>query len=471
MKMFGDLRCPRCGGTNVSPHMTPLLPQGEADVWAPVRDESYQCSDCRLIESRLNDAGDYEEFRQRWNDPIRVMTPAELQASSEELQRLYEERDRSWAWPLECRVMSREQRAARLAESRKFDEYDREAAREGGYELPKYKYGFPVGEEYVASVLRSPDDDAPRREYARWLRTHDTDAARHSAEFVEWQLRLAESLRADPRADIKSQLPEGVFARRWTEPNDLPDQLWWRCPGIDCDYGRIPGIGERGLGESIRILVMDDIIDNPQYFRGFVEHVAIRAERFLEIADELYGLAPIRHLTLTYCKGLHHEDVGLWQRLLESPHLDRIRSLRIPVRAFGMDNEYTELNRLTDADLELLAASPHLRGLAYLDLEDQERLTVRAFDALAASLNLPALSFVRHDLHRYGRAAAFTFGSFGKDVRELADRPLPRYAPELEARHGRIAWLHPLESYGTETPDLEAVVEHPVALRERGRQA
>jgi hypothetical protein len=463
VKLFGDLRCPRCGGTNVSPHMTPLMPQGEADVWVPVRDESYQCSDCRLLETRLNNADDYEEFRRRWNDPIKVMSPAELQASSEELQRLYEERDRSWTWPSEDLVTDREQRVAKLVEERRHSDYMIWASQQQGWKLPEYKYGFPVGEEFIASVVQNPDADAPRWEYARWLRTHDTDVARRSAEFVEWQLRLAESLRADPQADIRPQLPDGVFFRRWSEPTDLPDQSWWRYPGIDCKYSA-PGAGEKGLGESTKILDHEGIIDNSQFFRGFIEHVAIRAARFLEIADELYGLAPIRHLTLTYCKGLDHQDAGLWKALLESPHLDRIRSLRIPVRAFGMDNEYTELNRLADEDLELLAASSHLRGLAYLDLEDQERLTVRGFDALAASPNLPALSFVRHDINRYGRAASFTFGDFGKDVRELLDRPLARYAPEIEARHGRIVWLHPVESYGTETPDLEAVVEHPVAV-------
>jgi uncharacterized protein (TIGR02996 family) len=421
------------------------------------------CSDCRLLESRLSNADDYEVFRSRWNDAPREMSLEESRAVSEELQRLYKERDLAWSWPSEDYATDREQRFVKLDESRTFDAYDLYAAQEYGEELPKYKYGYPVGGEYIAAVLRSPDDDAPRWEYARWLRTHDTDAARNSAEFIEWQLRLAESLRADPRADIKPQLPDGVFSRRWSEPTDLPDQPWWRYPGVDCKYGRIPGTGERGLGESLGILHREEIIDGSQYFRGFIERVAIRASRFLEIADELYSLAPIRHLTLTYCKGRDHQDKGLWKALLESPHLDRIRSLRFPVRAFGMDNEYTELNRLTDEDLELFAASPHLRGLAYLDLEDATLLSVRAFDALAASPNLPALSFVRHDLHRYGRAASFSFGDFGKDVRDLIDRPLARYAPELEARHGRIVWLHPIESYGTETPDLEAVVEHPVA--------
>jgi hypothetical protein len=230
-------------------------------------------------------------------------------------------------------------------------------------------------------------------------------------------------------------------------------------------FGKIPGAGEMGLGESTTILQKEGLLDREQFYRGFVEHVAMKASRFLELADELYSLAPIRHLTLTYCKGLDHRDTGLWKALLESPHLDRIRSLKLPVRAFGLDNEHTELNRLTDADLELLAASTHLRGLAHLDLEDETHLTVRGFDALAASRNLPALSFVGHDINRYGRAGSFTFGDFGKATRELADRPLARYAPEIEARRGRVVWLHPVENYGTETPDLESVVEHPVALR------
>lgn len=468
MTRFGNLRCPRCGGADVSPHMTPLPPEGEADVWAPVREESYRCSDCRLLETRLNNADDYEAFRIRWNDPIEVMTPEESRALSEELQRMYEERDREWAWPRETHVVDPQERAERLAESRRFGEYTIWASQQEGWELPKYKYGFPVGEEYVAAVLRNPDDDAPRWDYARWLRTHDTDAARNCAEFVEWQLRRAESLRADPRDDIKLQFPDRIFSRRWVEPNDAPDQSWWRFPGLGCLYGgRIPGSGEIGLGESIKILEMDELIDNAEYYRGFIERVAIRAERFLEIADELYSLAPIRHLSLTYCKGRNHDDPGLWKALLESPHLDRIRSLRFPVRCFGSDNDYTELNRLTDEDLELFAASPHVRGVAHLDLEDADRLTVRAFDALAASPNLPALSFVRHHIHRYDRAAVFSFGAFGKHSRMLMDRPLERHARELEARHGRLPWLHPVEHYGAEDPDLEAVVEHPVALLAR----
>jgi hypothetical protein len=287
-----------------------------------------------------------------------------------------------------------------------------------------------------------------------------------SAEFIEWQLRLAESLRADPRADIKPQLPDGVFSPREQSREHLPDQPWWRYPGYATDFTRDTGLSDQGLGESTNVLSKEGLIDNEFFVRGFVEHVAIKAHRFLEIADELYSLAPIRHLTLTYCKGFDHKDEGLWKALLESPHLDRIRSIKLPVRIFGQDNRYTELNRLTDADIALLAESDHLRGLRYLNLDDQTRLTERAFEALAASTRLPALSFVGHDIHRYSAGIASPWGYLGSPTRELGDRPLHRYTPLIEAQHNRVAWLHPLEHYGTETPDLEAVVEHPVALEQ-----
>jgi len=209
------------------------------------------------------------------------------------------------------------------------------------------------------------------------------------------------------------------------------------------------------------------LIADPLYFRGFIEQVTIKAHRFLEIAEELYAAAPIRQLTITYAKGLDHTDQGLWRELLASPHFDRIRALRFPVRRPGKDKgDVTELNRLADEDVELLAESQHLRGLRDLRFEDQRRLTVRAFDALARSPNLPELSAVCHDIYRYHYPGNFSFGTVGSQRRELAARPLhDRYRADLEQRHGHIPWLHVAETYGSDDPDVEAVIEYPVALR------
>ena len=458
------LRCPRCESTKVTRHMTPAV-DNMNHPWTPVRDEAYRCAACGLMEECLNEADSYETFRNRWNDPIVGVSTAEHLAFIEARGREADEAARAWTWPTEwppdsgSRVTNGDIRAAKLAEERTFSEYIRWATKDRGETLPEHKYGFPVGEQFVSNVLLNPDDDAPRWAYAQWLRGHDTRAAQKSADFVEWQLRLAESLRGDPRADIKPTLPNGVFDRE-EGPNDIPDQPWWRYPGASCGIA-----SDCGLGESTLVLAKEGLIDRTMYFRGFVEHVAIKAQRFLEIADELYSLAPIRHLTITYCKGLDHKDEGLWKALLESPHLDRIRSLKLPVRIFGIDNEYTELNRLTDADIEMLAASTRLRGLRYLNLDDESYLTVRAFDALAASPNLPELSFVSHDIFRYSTMFPNTaWGNLGKPTRELASRPLAREVARLEARHGRLVWLHPRAYYGTDTPDVEAVVEYPVAV-------
>lgn len=141
--------------------------------------------------------------------------------------------------------------------------------------------------------------------------------------------------------------------------------------------------------------------------------------------------------------------------------------LRLPVRKFGKDRAtVTVLNRLDNRDLAKLAASPNLRGLRYLDLEDQKDITLDGFRALAASPHLPELSAVVQDIYDYRYPGTFSFGTVGRDVRELHRRLISSaYTEPLEAEFGRVPWLRVAENYGRENPDIEAVVEHPVALR------
>lgn len=453
--------CPRCKSTNISRHMQAAPPQCEAERWAPYQEKGYMCSDCRLIESRWNDAPDYDELDKRWNDEKPPVDFETLRATVEKNMKADEEEDRAWTWPQERSVTTRSNRAAELARNRAYDPYYHvQAAQKRGETLPEHKYGYPVAEGHMNAVLAAPDDDAPRRAYVEWLRSFDTAPARGSALFIERQLHQAELLRHDPRARPAPRLPPPGENEFRTEIE--AERLWARWPQPDCkgQYDTLPG-----LGEAVDVLRSEEIVGAYHYYRGFIEHVALKAARFLEIADELYDLAPIRQLTLTYCKGLDHRDDGLLRALLASPHLGRIRALKLPVRV--LDHEYAELNRFADSDLELLAGATHLRGLRYLDLEDESHLTLRGFDALAASQNLPELSAVRHDVYRYSFPASFGGRSLGSQRRELGERPLARYAAALEAKHGRIPWLHVAETYGTEEPDVEAVVEHPSALYAR----
>ena len=125
-----------------------------------------------------------------------------------------------------------------------------------------------------------------------------------------------------------------------------------------------------------------------------------------------------------------------------------------------LSNHYTRLNDLTDEHVRVLASSPYLGNLAYLDLEDNTALTPRALDHLALSPHLRSLSHVRHDVYTYGRQ----WGEWGAYQRALAERRTVAWADALEVRHGYLPWLHADELYGTPTPDVEAVVEHPVGL-------
>lgn len=49
-----NLKCPRCGSKSVTPHVEVLPAEGEADRYAPVRDEGFRCGNCGLVESCLN---------------------------------------------------------------------------------------------------------------------------------------------------------------------------------------------------------------------------------------------------------------------------------------------------------------------------------------------------------------------------------------------------------------------------------
>jgi len=357
------------------------------------------------------------------------MTFDDLTDEFDALVRHQDERDRAYTWPVEHHPTDRASRTTLLAEHREWGAYDVWAAKQRGETLPVHKRGFPDNAALIARVLAEPDADAPRLEYARWHRTQPTAPSRDVADFVEGQVRLAAALRRDPHARPAEVL--APYAHAFARPN-VP--AWWRHPS-----GGITGLSG-ALAESTAILLREGLVVDRAFFRGFVEHVAMRASRFLELADELFALAPIRHLTLTYCKGLDHTDTGLLDALLASPHLDRIRSLQLPGRV--TNNPHTRLNVLTDDDLARIAASPRVGTLGYLAFCDQAELTVRGFDALAASRALLALRIVRHDLYRYFRVA----GDYGDHQRELAESGLARFALELLARHPQVAWLHPLET-------------------------
>ncbi len=276
---------------------------------------------------------------------------------------------------------------------------------------------FPENEELRGAVCRHPDSDEPRRAYAKWMtRQAPVPSAAPDgpaitpgdpadlAAFIEQQLEIAAGHRADPRFD-----PAPLLAKRFEGNRDA-----WR---VDR--------GAWGWWD----LASDGVITDRRFFRGFVEHVAIAAKDFLAVAEALYVLAPIRHVTLT-------DASAHTAALAASPHLAQLRS--IALRSGVLDDHAARRNELTDEQLRMLARSPHLHGLRHLDLGDATALTPRALDHLAMAPGLTSLSAVT-----------------------AAPRVLA-WRDELEARHGYLPWLHADEHYGTLDPDPEAPVEHPV---------
>ena len=209
--------------------------------------------------------------------------------------------------------------------------------------------------------------------------------------------------------------------------------------------------------DSLGSLLARGLVGWPQIYRGFVERVGVRAHRLLQIAAELYQLAPIRSLVVIGVPAVLDE-------LAASPHLARIHSLSLP--RYGHEDE------LTDDTLRRLLASPHLGQLTHLRLVHQRRLTRAAYEYVVTTPTLPRLSsfevFAPVNTWDHPEPPAY-------DPRTRAERMIGYDTPtrsmrpkawilELERALGYVPCVHPEEHYGWEHIDIEAIVERPIAL-------
>jgi uncharacterized protein (TIGR02996 family) len=330
-----------------------------------------------------------------------------------------------WRWPREpARVQGAQDRTTAFKPSRALDlpdsVVDHEALRH--------------------SVIECPDDDAPRQAYADWMATQDHEFAKLLGAFVSAQLRIAQAFRADRRADVTT-------LRRWRG---------------DAAYVSTPDLR---AGDALRPWFLDGVsalqsmglIGWPQIYRGFVERVGVRARRFLEIADELFQLAPIRYLVMVGVPAVVDE-------LAASPHLARIRSLSLP--------QYDQDDVLTDDTLQRLVASPHLGQLAHLRLVHQYRITTRGHVQVLIAPTLPVLSSfeIYTPRYRWDHLDPASYDPCRRFDRMIAyDTPIrSRRSKEwiiaLEQAVGYVPCVHPLDHYGWDPVDIEAVIEHPIAL-------
>lgn len=164
----------------------------------------------------------------------------------------------------------------------------------------------------LRAILDAPDDDAPRLIYADWLEEQgDSDRA----EFIRVQVALARSEVTDPRR-VELRKRERTLLQRHR-------QEW-----ID----RLPSF-----------------VSSYQFERGFVDNLIVVAEAFLENADVVFQVAPVRHIKLVGAR----RHLGA---LAAEPALARLASLDL------------SFNGIVMRGLQELAASPYLSNLRALNL-------------------------------------------------------------------------------------------------------
>jgi uncharacterized protein (TIGR02996 family) len=233
-------------------------------------------------------------------------------------------------------------------------------------------------EAFLSDICEHPDDDAPRLVYADWLDDHG-DPAR--AEFIRVQCELARISPDDPAHDSLEPRERALLAEfraKWLEPL-LP-------------FAR----------------------KEAEFRRGFVEKITVPAAKFVKKAKDLFESAPIRHASLTYPLRLR-EASEPDPALAACPFLARLASLK--VGGFS--------GRIGDDGIRTLVASPHLAGLSFLDLSDNDQ-SAEGMRAIAESPHLASLTALDLSLDLYAHksagdegAIALAGSSFLANLREL----------------------------------------------------
>lgn len=166
-----------------------------------------------------------------------------------------------------------------------------------------------------------------------------------------------------------------------------------------------------------------------EWHAGFPNVLATSGEAFLRHAPDIFASAPITGLNL-------HDVNGVAEQVFAHPTFARVRTLSFRVHPW--DN--FEM-RVTDREVELLVASPHVGGLRWLDLGGNE-VTDAGIEAIASSDRLSSLEYLAAE----DNPCRSVSEDIGWEYTRLSDYIWPSaFAEELEARHGYKRWLHPYE--------------------------
>jgi uncharacterized protein (TIGR02996 family) len=187
--------------------------------------------------------------------------------------------------------------------------------------------------EFIAAIMANPDDDGLRLIYADWLDEHD-------------QPERAELIRVECEAERTDRdSPNYLKLLRRADQLEKAHAEDWFGPLSDEDFFVITR-------------------------RGFVDRIALTADRFTANTEVIFDYAPL-------LQGLHINDGRDWQAFFSTPQLKGITVLSFD------DNVFT-----LDAAIEL-ATCKNLSNLIDLEL-DRQPLSLVAIAALV-SARMPAL--------------------------------------------------------------------------------
>jgi uncharacterized protein (TIGR02996 family) len=191
-------------------------------------------------------------------------------------------------------------------------------------------------ESLLAAVVAAPTELAPRHAYAEAVREGDPERA----ELIDLQLAIRTARRAGrPPAAQQVRRARMLAHARGTE---------WAG-------------------------AVSSLVQAVRYRGGFVEEVQLTPAQLEASAQALFGKAPVRHLAM---RELH----GHVAQFAQTPQLARLVSLDV------------NSCQLTDSDVATLVASPHLRGLRFLRVNNNP-VGMEALRAIARA-HLPALQYV-----------------------------------------------------------------------------
>lgn len=162
--------------------------------------------------------------------------------------------------------------------------------------------------DMLGAVLAEPDEDAPRLVMADWLEDRDAPGDRERAEFIRAQCELALLRKALVAPDGDSRVK--ALWRRERELLDgaspAPGMANVRGPAVSRLVPRLIHHRLWAGATLLNIYEADNAHVQWSFRRGFVHAVTLSADAWLEHADALLAVAPVREVTLTTWPAVEH---------------------------------------------------------------------------------------------------------------------------------------------------------------------